>query len=161
MRPKAKATAAKANGVGQGSSYVGARRDSVTRVGRTARWGQAARTEQKGAGGWRGCHGLRCFQFFVAPWRTARRRRTSIPLDTLPETPRARGTTTGQACQTLGPLATGGGGGCRDGGGGGLDYLGPLSSLGPFMFFFFIASLVFSPPPGGPRPFALLGTNQA
>ncbi len=53
MRPKAKATAAKANGAGQGGSYVGARRDSVTGAGRTARWGQAARAEQKGAGGWR------------------------------------------------------------------------------------------------------------
>ncbi len=71
--------------------------------------------------------------------------------------PRATGTTTGQACQTLGRG--------RGGQGRRRRRLGLFrSSFGPWPFYVYYFSLrrsLFSPPPGGPRPFALLGTNQA
>ncbi len=58
---------------------------------------------------------------------------------------------------SLPDLGPGRGGGGRDGGGGGLDYLGPLSALGPFMFIiiFFIASLVIFPPSREPPPLCI------
>ncbi len=108
MRPKAKATAAKANGAGQGGSYVGAGRDSVTGVGRTARWGQAARTEQKGAGGWR--EGL--------PWLALLPvLRCSMAHGAPPENLNTPGHTAGDASD-LGPIGQGGGAIGQGGGGG-------------------------------------------
>ena len=108
----------------------------------------SARTEQKGAGGWR--EGL--------PWLALLPvLRCSMAHGAPPENLNTPGHTAGDASgqghhhwtswPDLRPI--GQGGGCRDGGGG-LDYLGPLSAHGPFMFFHCVAR--FSPPPGGPRP---------
>ena len=121
----------------------------------------SARTEQKGAGGWR--EGL--------PWLALLPvLRCSMAHGAPPENLNTPGHTAGDASgqghhhwtslPDLGPIGQGGGGQGRR-----RRRLGLFrSSFGPWPFYVYYFSLrrsLFSPPPGGPRPFALLGTNQA